>query len=328
MASKLKLIDLSSPNDGEVNRKRERPIDWSLCILCQEVKNEILINPSQNKRLKPDKTEEGFETLHRNLKKFDQLGKVPCTVPLSLLDSGPGIKENLQQNNAQYHKLCFLKYTNSKLLKAEKSCKENISPPMPSLPTRRSIGQNVSQNISEPVCISCGKVGSRGSPLQRVLEKGAAALSTQAVNKSDTKVLVSLQDKKVWCHKKCRAAYTYQYNPDVKHTRTSSTQVHDESLQKVVERIKTVKEDVAETPLFKMAEISRLYSAELEEHGISTPAHSSRLKEKLLEECPFLEASGSPGQASLVRYKIDVDMLLREESSKKTEWQKYFTEGD
>jgi len=61
-----------------------------------------------------------------------------------------------------------------------------------------------------------------------------------------------------------------------------------------------------------MADLARLYGKELGSLGIKHEVHSTRLKERLLHECPDLECSGTPGQDILVAFKKDIDFSVRE----------------
>ena len=87
-------------------------INWELCCLCQEEKDDHLQCPISAKGPKC-----GFEYLATNLLEFQKLNSLPVNVNLDKLDEGSGIAETLQSHAAMYHKSCYLKYKVRRLQK-------------------------------------------------------------------------------------------------------------------------------------------------------------------------------------------------------------------
>lgn len=87
--------------------------------------------------------------------------------------------------------------------------------------------------------------------------------------------------------------------------------MHESALQFLVEHINNIKEASQDTPVFVMTKLARLYEEQLEKAGVTGTAHASRLKEKLLNACPFLESCGTAGQASLLTFKKDIATSLK-----------------
>lgn len=315
MNSSFKLVDLNLSLEELPHRKRRISIDWDLCVLCQEPKDADLRDPSKNKR---DKKDEGFETLDRNLREFRLIGKRPCNVDIEQLSEGLGIKKNLKDNKAKWHKSCFLQCSDSKLKKARRSCSENVPPSTPSpLPTRSSSGHS-SPEVSETTCIICGLKAVWNSPLQQIQPDGAKALKEVATLKQDSHVLVLLQSTKgAWIHKNCRASYMYVKN-EVSGASPSdlTSRAHEASLAFVIKHIHDVKESSVTLPVFAVASLAQIYSSKLQEHGVDTFVHSTRLRDVILTACPDLKASGAPGQQSLLRFRQDVDCAIRAECAK------------
>ena len=90
-------------------------LNWKLCIICQEEKDEPLTCPMNSKR---KDLGSGYASLSENLIEFEKLGKLPFS--LRRLDEGPGIEQCMVDNAAQYHHSCRLKYNNTKLQRATK----------------------------------------------------------------------------------------------------------------------------------------------------------------------------------------------------------------
>ena len=82
-------------------------INWELCCLCQEEKDDRLQTPK----------EEGLASLEKDLSGFRAIGAVPSGVHISwaLLDDGQGTAKTLKKHNAKYHKVCRIYCSNSRL---------------------------------------------------------------------------------------------------------------------------------------------------------------------------------------------------------------------
>ena len=72
--------------------------NWSLCIFCQESRNEKLTCPGESKR---QDAGVGYSTLADDLIGFHQIGKLPTSLKLSLLDDGSGVCTTLTNHKAQ-----------------------------------------------------------------------------------------------------------------------------------------------------------------------------------------------------------------------------------
>lgn len=64
-------------------------------------------------------------------------------------------------------------------------------------------------------------------------------------------------------------------------------------------------------PVFKMAHLSKIYGDAMKDLGMEVSIHPSRLKERILEACPYLEAVGNPGQDTLITFRNDVNFIIR-----------------
>ena len=96
MAKKFQLVDTfeqRTPTTPETN--------WKLCLVCQEETTESLICPGLSKRRHP---ESGYTTMTANLVKFDELGELPRTVQLQILDEGQGVEVTMVAHQAKWHK--------------------------------------------------------------------------------------------------------------------------------------------------------------------------------------------------------------------------------
>ena len=104
MSKKCKVVKLDVGSQS--SRSESDNINWKLCCLCQEEKDDRLQCMISAKGLKC-----GYDYLATNLLKFQNLNSLPMNVNLDKLDEGSGIAETLQSHSAMYHKSCYLKYS-------------------------------------------------------------------------------------------------------------------------------------------------------------------------------------------------------------------------
>ena len=94
--------------------------NWLLCCLCQEGKQEPLIDPSKIPRAYLNA---GYMPLSFSLEQSSELGAapIPRCLNLSRFDEGGGIIQTLITNKAVYHKNCRAQFNKSKLKVAIRS---------------------------------------------------------------------------------------------------------------------------------------------------------------------------------------------------------------
>ena len=91
--------------------------DWAKCCLCQQQTKENLRTPQQD----------GYKSVAEHITTFQALNAMPIKLDPTRLDKGDGIEETLIRNKAQYHHLCQLKFSNSKLERAKKRPQSNTT---------------------------------------------------------------------------------------------------------------------------------------------------------------------------------------------------------
>ena len=77
----------------------------TVCLICQEQKEEPLTCPSQSKR---KDVGSGYRSLAESLIRFNELGQLP--IQLKRLDEGNRIEMTMVANDAKYHQSCRLQY--------------------------------------------------------------------------------------------------------------------------------------------------------------------------------------------------------------------------
>ena len=92
------------------------------------------------------------------------------------------------------------------------------------------------------------------------------------------------------------------------------------ALAELVSFLDKCRSDPDENTVFKLSELSRMYTLRLEQMGvdISQRVHNTRLKERLMQQCPDL-TSYKDGREVLVAFREDVAAVLKNASEKNTD---------
>lgn len=81
------------------------------------------------------------------------------------------------------------------------------------------------------------------------------------------------------------------------------------SLKQYIEEIRAASDDAF--PVFKIS-FAEVYHDKLKALGVQCGnIHTTRLKNRLLQVCPSLQAIGSSGMDTLISFKKDVDNVIR-----------------
>ena len=186
-----KLFRLVKP--GELAEVKRPPLDWTLCILCQEKSSEYLTQPWKGRgRGNHEAKGTSYQSFATNLLKFKELGKVPLNVVPEQLDDGSGIEETLQTNKAMWHKTCRNMFSDLRLdRQIEKrelepddgnSCSSRVKVKQTSVQDDHSTGQD------QAFCFFCDK------------EAGIAGLhdvTTTGMDQTVRKYATELQDTRL-----------------------------------------------------------------------------------------------------------------------------------
>lgn len=293
--------------------KRCRVVDFSKCVVCQEETGDDLTDPQKCTR----SNNESYNILASNLENFDRLGVLPAGIDLNALRGSTTLAQSFTDNRAVWHKQCYMSYSKSRLERAASRIGKENCPPTSSPPTtRRSLGGIGTERTD--TCAFCSKVGTRNHPLSAVEfpEKWNVIINQAALEKD--KRLLNILDgghglKNVVYHKKCRTGYLNKARAKESHQPAESSQKDGVVLAKLYGHMTEVRRQSDSPPVFKMADLARLYCTEMAQMGVKSDVHSTRLRERLLQECPALEHIGKKGQDVLIGFKKDVDTSIREE---------------
>lgn len=291
-----------NPFESDPSRTEEKSvsINWKLCVLCQQIKQESLQCPANSKRTDLGA---GYKSLAENLLLFSDLGMVPFPVILDQLNDGSGVENTMLNNKASWHKSCKDKVDTTKYKRAKKRRQqeeeEDTTCHIPVKTRSTSLASENRCEETESKCFFCndvaGTVGLHKAStfdIDRSVRESAIKLNnTDILAKLAGGDMVAIEAK---YHVKCLVSLYNQVRklqtvPDENSNETSLHGITFASLDSYLEEFREVRESVA---VFKLADLAKMYSAKLQELGMEAASkiNTTRLKERLLGVFPDLRA--------------------------------------
>lgn len=289
MAKRMKLVVPSKPH-----AERCRVTQWKLCILCQENTTEKVQFPIQQKGEQGEATLAWYKTLAENILEFNHFGLLTRTINIDTLDEGHGVEAAFVAHNACWHRSCRLMYTNTKVERARKRSRDTPADEAGEGSsgvkcTRSSSASSISQDL----CFFCGWSSGKEQLYEvstfktdkRVRECAALLEDDDLLRRLSGRDMVALEAK---YHAKCLTSLYY-------HASTVQTeQEGSDNLDNILcgiafaELVMYIEEsrlkDPTTAPVFKLADLSKLYSSRLGQLGIKQERciQSTRLKQRIL----------------------------------------------
>ena len=300
-------------NDKQTPGNSLSKANWQLCAICQEATSEALQCPADTKR---SDVGAGYKTLAGNIEKFAKLGCMPKELCLSLLDEGNGIEETFLANKACWHRSCYALFNSTKLKRAEKRHATQEEDLVGGKFTRSNAG--VCSENTIPVCFICDKSDDRSlhnvSTLgldDRVRECATLLNHEKLLAKLSGGDLVALEAK---YHTQClsmlyrKAQYAKEEGEESEQPRHRLDGI---ALAELVSYIEELRTSGAELPIFKLADLAKMYKSCLQRLGCDTTArvNTSRLKERLVFQIPGLQAYNK-GRDVYLAFGDDVGLAL------------------
>lgn len=311
MAKVYKVMD---PHKSVTSDTQCPQTNWGKCILCQKDSSEILRCPAKDKRgLEGD----GYKTITSNLLGFEKIGCLHTKLLLTRLNDGDGIEKTLQNHGAKWHDSCRLKYNKTELHRAEKrkTPREENTDAVSTKFTRRSMEHPI---FSEAQCFFCDKPAG-GVLLHDVSTFGLdERVRKCALKLEDMPLLAKLsagdliaQEAKY--HTQCLVSL-YNKARGVKLSEETDTDIdrvnHGIALAELVCYIDETRADSDVAPLFKMTDLTNLYSNRLQQLGTNIRVHSTKLKNRILGYFPDMEAH-KQGREIVLVFNKDIGHALR-----------------
>lgn len=301
-------------NPQQPSSSTEKDTDWDQCVLCQQVTSEVLKCPADSKRSMDGA---GYKTLADNLLAFRKIDCLPSRM-FSWLEEDENIDETLKIHKAKWHDSCRLQYNKTKLQRAVKRKvppAENID--IPKKYTRQSSVQSCNETEQ---CFFCGKPANASESLRHAATFGLddhvreCAIQLQDQNllaKLSTGDLIALEAK---YHAQCLVSL---YNR-ARQTKGSEEQMDScttnqgIALAELVTYIEDARADSEIVPIFKLADLVRMYTTRVEQLGTSLGGrvNSTHLKTRILAHFPDLQAH-KEGRDILLVFNEDVGPAMR-----------------
>ena len=315
MASKLQIVDPEfQPTAGP--SERVQPTDWTRCILCQEVTSESLQCPAADTRLCAKGS--GYLTLSQNILRFHNLHALPMPIDIRRLDDGCGIEQSLQKHKAKWHKLCSIKFNTTKLQRAEKRQSTKDDDPL-TKPKKFTRVNDPHERARQDVCFFCDETSSTDKLHNASTFQLDSRVRKCALNLQDDRLLAKLsagdmvaQDARY--HARCLARL---YNKDTAlqdkmQSDTSYNISHGIAFAELVTFIEELRMDEKIAPVFKLSDLTKLYSSRLEQLDIehSSRVHSTDLKNRILAQFPDMSAH-KEGREVFLAFNQDIGLALK-----------------
>ena len=223
----------------------------------------------------------------------------------------------LNKHHASWHKSCHLKYSNSKLKKAQKRKATNLDDSEERRPSKR-------QALNIRHCMFCEK-GMEEGDLHHVLTFDADKNIRDIVSDlQDNQLLAQIGSgdliaKEAKYHLKCLTSLRNCYRS---HQRkfTQAPEVINEKMNEsrvFVELITFIEKSVdSGTLLFKLAELHSLYVDRLSDFGINKVVNKTRLKNNLLHHFPEAQEQ-CDGKNIVIIFKKGMEDMLKDALKKR-----------
>ena len=295
------------------NASSSQATDWNKCVLCQLDSKERLISP----------TDKGYETVADNIIHFSELDSMPVKINLVRLDNGNGIQSTFKENNAKWHKSCYLKFGRSKLKRAiQKHKSEEDGTRAKQIFTRSSTGDGdtggpVDSNSAQ--CFFCSKIERKESlrevctfQLDYRVRKCAHDLQDQdLLAKLSSGDLIAQEAK---YHPRCLTSLYNRTRGKVTQDQATSNEEACKgiALAELISYIEEKRQD-EDVKVFRLADLTKLYTNRLGQLGVEVAVriNSKYLKNRILIHLPHMKAY-KEGRDVFLAYEDDVGSVLRE----------------
>uniref|UniRef100_UPI00358EC93F uncharacterized protein isoform X1 n=1 Tax=Myxine glutinosa TaxID=7769 RepID=UPI00358EC93F len=282
-------------------------------------------HPKKRKGEKGETVLAGYKTMTANLREFNKIGLLPRTINIDALDEGDGIEAALIAHNGCWHRSCRLKYNNTELERARKRSKDrpalaDDAGEGPSGVSKRTRQSTSALSICEDLCFFCQKSSGKDQlhdvstfkTDRRVRECAALVEDDDLLRRLSGGDMIALESK---YHAKCLASLYYRASTIQTEQAPADyrdNMRHSTAFAELVTFIEESRfEDPATAPVFKLADLSNLYSSRLEQLGIKHESriHSTKLKQRILSRFPDMRAT-KKGRDVLLVFDEDIGHAL------------------
>ena len=285
--------------------------DWSKCCLCQSKTKEELKSPPVHYSCNSD----GYTMISRNIPLFQELDSMPIILDPVRLDDGTGIEETLRKNRAMYHQTCRQMFSNNKVDRARakrNKSSDDFNQATPSKLKRKS--------YNSTCCFLCEKSEPESELHRAMTENIDRRLKECAHNLNDGKLLALLSAgdavaQELKYHLSC---LTDLYNKEriqlAKQNKGSENYPSENSyfplvFSQLVVNIIEAQRNSSSPVVLQLVDLVKLCNERLLQLEENPNVNATRLKDKLLQEIPGLEAY-KKGRNIVLAFREDIGLLI------------------
>ena len=319
MSKRYVVIDACTPAP-----KQACTTNWAICVLCQRVTREALQCPARSCKAPIGS---GYTSLAQHLLQFKAHGHMPMDVAVEQLDEGDGLETTMRRHHASWHKTCRLKFNQTQLDRLVRRKEEEEIVEAREMETAQEEGANFGvytrcsvgkPDHKEEICFFCDEPGGTA---------GLHCACTHDINRKVRKCAIELEDSFLLAklaagdmiaieakyHSKCLAAlYNKARSAKQVCNESDDSHLHGIAFAELVAFMEDFRMEQNVSPVFKLADLAKLYQTRLEELGgsIGGRVHTSRLKHRLLSAFPDIRAY-MQGRSLMLTFDDDIGAALK-----------------
>ena len=292
----------------------EESIDWEKCVICQNATKESLKCPHKSKGT-PEANRQTYASFLENVRSFRQLNALPVDIRF---EDDVDV-EHLCRNNASWHKTCHLKFSASKVKKAQERVdrKRKSEDEVPA-PTYTNTKRRAS-NQADMRCLFCREEDvienfhfcSYLETDRRIREMALELQDYELLGRKSGGDLIAIEAK---YHLDCITTFRNRYRSLV--TKKTSDGVNNEQMDESVAFVEVTEyiEGCSESGshLFKLTDLTSLYVQRLETLGINKTINKTRLKNALLKHFNGSLQEQTDGRNTVLVFRKGISDLLKD----------------
>ena len=301
-------------------------LTWNLCVLCQEDTPESLKCPANSKNV--SNIADVYTNTAGLLKRFIDAGKIPSNFHrrlISFMSTAPDAGKTFLEKKVSWHSYCKSLITESKLKSSSKRKSEETPEPAP---VQRKTTRSQIPKFDPNTCFvpGCSIETSEDEQLHEVMSKelderfrnyASIMNDSELLTKLVAGDLIALEAK---YHSNCVLMYRNRVRSKIRQSKPSTTaekmqKLEHQALLKLVSELEVYRYDTDASP-FIMTELvdqHEKHSHQILPGDFPQPIrHSTRLKNKLLEQIPDLQYF-KKGKKGYMAFNAKITELLDED---------------
>lgn len=283
-------------------------MEWSLCVICQRNTGEPLRCPLDS--LNAESSHASYEAFLQNASKFKELNELPIDLQFRADEENV---ESFVRNRAVWHKTCYVKFSNTKLERAEARKRKQTQDAQHNESSRVK-----RKKISKNVCIFCEMDSDNLHEVTTLeVDKNVRMIATEL---QDLDLLAKIAEGDMIAieakyHLKCMVSLRNRYRSHLRKSAAFDSNVSEEIVEarafaELISYMETASERGGN--IFKLSDLHNLYVKRLHDLNIDKTVNKTRLKQRILSQ--FLDElqEQTDGKNTLLVFNENIKSLLKE----------------